>query len=109
MVTRPVTRKEMMSNPKAMEAFMKEWKGLWDQEVFVFTTTREYDDVVAEAKKKGEEVHMARVHGLIYEKNYQLKQDDPARKFKGRGVLLGQGPEHGSGAVPGFGQFTSNV
>ena len=32
---------------------------------------------------------MARVHGLIYEKNYQLKEDDPARKFKGRGVLLG--------------------
>ena len=64
---------------------------------------------MAEAKKKGEKTHMARVHGLIYEKNYQLKQDDPARKFKGRGVLLGQGPEHGSGAVPGFGQFTSNV
>ena len=57
--------------------------------VFDFTTTREYDDVVAEAKKKGEKVHMARIHGLIYEKNYQLKEDDPARKFKGRGVLLG--------------------
>ena len=89
MVTRPVTRKEMTSNPKAMEAFMKEWKGLWDQEVFDFSTTREYDDVVAEAKKRGEKIHMARVHGLIYEKNYQLKEDDPARKFKGRGVLLG--------------------
>ena len=89
MVTRPVTRKEMVNNPKAMEAFMKEWKGLWDQEVFDFSTTREYDDVVSEAKKKGAKVHMARVHGLIYEKNYQLKEDDPARKFKGRGVLLG--------------------
>ena len=79
----------MVNNPKAMEAFMKEWKGLWDQEVFDFSTTREYDAVVSEAKKKGEKVHMARVHGLIYEKNYQLKEDDPARKFKGRGVLLG--------------------
>ena len=45
--------------------------------------------MVNEAKKKGHKVHMARVHGLIYEKNYQLKEDDPARKFKGRGVLLG--------------------
>ena len=44
---------------------------------------------MAEAKKKGEKIHMARLHGLIYEKNYQLKEDDPARKFKGRGVLLG--------------------
>ena len=88
-VTRPVTRKEMLSNPKAMEAFMKEWKGLWEQEVFDFSQTREYDDVVNEAKRKGQKVHMARVHGLIYEKNYQLKEADPARKFKGRGVLLG--------------------
>ena len=52
------------------------------QEVFDFTQTREYDDVVAEAKKKGERIRMAHVHGLIYE-----KEDDPARKFKGRGVL----------------------
>ena len=89
MFTRPVTRKEMISNPKAMKAFMKEWKGLWDQEVFDFTQTRDYDDVVNEAKRKGQKVHMARVHGLIYEKNYQLKEDDPARKFKDRGVLLG--------------------
>ena len=89
MVTRPVTRKGMLSNPKAMEAFMKEWKGLWEQEVFDFSQTREHDDVVNEAKRKGQKVHMARVHGLIYEKNYQLKEDDPARKFKGRGVLLG--------------------
>ena len=61
-------------------------KGLWDQEVFDFTTTREYDDVVAEAKKKGEKIHMARVHGLIYEKNYQLKEDDLARKLRFRRV-----------------------
>ena len=89
MVTRPVTRKEMLDNPKAMEAFMKEWKGWWEQEVFDFSQTGEYDDVVNEAKRKGQRVHLARVHGLIYEKNYQLKEDDPARKFKGRGVLLG--------------------
>ena len=79
----------MVSNPKAMEAFMNEWKGLWDQEVFDFAQTRGYDGVINEAKRKGQKVHMARVHGLIYEKNYQLKEDDPARKFKGRGVLLG--------------------
>ena len=47
---------------------MKEWKGLWDQEVFDFTHTREYDDVVNEAKRKGQKVHMARVQGLIFEK-----------------------------------------
>ena len=51
MVSRPVGRAEIESNPKAKEAMLKEWKGLRDQEVFDFTMVREYDDVVAEAKK----------------------------------------------------------
>ena len=72
-----------------MEAFLKEWKGLRDQGVFDFSVVREYDDVIADAKAKKQQVHMARVRGLIYEKNFQLKEGDPARKFKGRGVLLG--------------------
>ena len=89
MVSRPVGRAEIESNPKAKEAMLKEWKGLRDQEVFDFTMVREYNDVVAEAKKNKKEVHMARVHGICFEKNYQLSEDNPGRKFKGRGVLLG--------------------
>ena len=89
MVSRPVGRAEIESNPKAKEAMLKEWKGLRDQEVFDFTMVREYDEVVAEAKKNKKEVHMARVHGICVEKNYQLSEDNPGRKFKGRGVLLG--------------------
>ena len=84
MVSRPVGRAEVDSNPKAKEAMLKEWK-----EVFDFSMVREYDDVVAEAKKDKKEVHMARVHGICVEKNYQLPEGDPGRKFKGRGVLLG--------------------
>ena len=34
---------------------MKEWEGLWDQEVFDFTTTREYDDVVARSQEERRE------------------------------------------------------
>eukprot|EP00435_Cladocopium_sp_Y103_P061888 s184_g23.t1 len=70
-------------------SMLKEWKGLRDQGVFDFSMVREYDDVVREAKKNKEEVHMARVHGICVEKNYQLPQGDVRRKFKGRGVLLG--------------------
>ena len=89
MVSRPVGRAEIESNPKAKEAMKKEWRGLHDQEVFDFTVVREYDDVVAEAKKNSTEIHMARVHGICVEKNYQLPEGNPSRKFKGRGVLLG--------------------
>ena len=48
---------------------------------------REYDAVAKEAK--GEEIHMARAHGICVEKHSQLPVGDPKRKFKGRGVLLG--------------------
>ena len=89
MVSRPVGSAEIESNPKAKEAMLKEWKGLRDQGVFDFSMVREYDEVIAEAKKDKKEVHMARMHGICVEKNDQLPEGNPGRKFKGRGVLLG--------------------
>ena len=88
-VARPVARKEMMENEEARKAMRKEWLGQHAAGVYDFSVVREYDDVVREAKKNGTEVHMARVHGICVEKNYQLPKGNPSRKFKGRGVLLG--------------------
>ena len=45
---------------------LKEWKGLRDQGVFDFSMVREYDEVVAEAKKNKKEVHMARVMEYVW-------------------------------------------
>ena len=89
LVSRPVGRKEMLSDPEALESMMKEWKGQWTADVYDFKTVREYDDVVKEAYKIGEEIHMARVHGICVEKHSELPKEDKRRKFKGRGVLLG--------------------
>ena len=89
MVSRPVGRKEMMEDPEAKASMRNEWLGQHKQGVYDFSIVREYDDVVAEAKREGKEVHMARVHGICVEKNYQLPKGSPGRKFKGRGVLLG--------------------
>ena len=88
-VARPVARKEMMENEEARKAMRKEWLGQHAAGVYDFSVVREYDDVVREAKKNGTEVHMARIHGICFEKNYQLPKGNPSRKFKGRGVLLG--------------------
>ena len=88
-VARPVARKEMMENEEARKAMRKEWLGQRAAGVYDFNVVREYDDVVREAKKNGTEVHMARIHGICVEKNYQLPKGNPSRKFKGRGVLLG--------------------
>ena len=88
-VARPVARKEMMENEEARKAMRKEWLGQHAAGVYDFSVVREYDDVVREAKRNGTEVHMARIHGICVEKNYQLSKGNPSRKFKGRGVLLG--------------------
>ena len=89
MVSRPVGRKEMMEDPDAKASMRNEWLGQHKQGVYDFSVIREYDDAVAEAKREKKEVHMARVHGICVEKNYQLPKGSPGRKFKGRGVLLG--------------------
>ena len=89
LVARPVGRKEMLNDPEALESMMKEWKGQWTAGVYDFKVVREYDDVLKEASDKGEEIHMARVHGICVEKHSELPKEDKRRKFKGRGVLLG--------------------
>ena len=88
-VARPVSRKELPENEDARKAMRKEWLGQHAAGVYDFSVVREYDDVVREAKQSGKEVHMARIHGICVEKNFQLPQGHPNRKFRGRGVLLG--------------------
>ena len=57
--------------------------------MYFFKNVRKYDDVVKEASNKVEEIYMARVHGICVEKHLELPKEDKRRKFKGRGVLLG--------------------
>ena len=68
MVSRLVGRAEMLTNAKATEAMKKEWQGLINQGIVDLSEIREYLDV-RDAKRKGEEVHMARAHGIIVEKH----------------------------------------
>lgn len=56
----------MLNDPEALESMMKEWKGQWAADVYDFKDVREYDDVVKEASKKGEEIHMAIVEYMGY-------------------------------------------
>lgn len=61
---------------------------MYKQGVYEFTVVREYDDVVREANKNSTAVHMSFSWNLCRE-DYQLPKGSPGRKFKGRGVLLG--------------------
>ena len=89
MVSRPVGRSEIDRNPEAKASMLKEWAGHRDSGVYDFTVVREHDDIVRQAKETGVEIHLARVHGICVEKNYQLPKPGSRRKCKGRGVLLG--------------------
>ena len=62
LVSRPVGRKEMLTNPDALASMKKEWSGLIDQGVFDLGAVREYDAVAKEAKAKGEEIHSRTWH-----------------------------------------------
>ena len=50
---------------------------------------REKADVMREAKRSGTTVQFGRVHGICVEKNAELPEGHPNRKFKGRVVFLG--------------------
>ena len=52
LVSRPVGRKEMLTNPDALAPMKKEWSGLIDQGVFDIDAVREYDAVQKRKEKR---------------------------------------------------------
>ena len=46
-----LAKKEITRQPKAKEAAVKEWKRLWEKDVWDATVVREWHDVAAEARK----------------------------------------------------------
>ena len=56
----------------------------WDE-----SSVREWSDVAAEARRKSQEVHMGMLFGFDVEKNLDVPEGDPRRKFKGRAVFQG--------------------
>ena len=74
--------------PAAMEAMRQEFSRLSGR-CWIEADRRGNQDVIREAKLKGEEIHFSMVHGIIGEKGYELPAGDPRRKYKGRAVLLG--------------------
>ena len=89
MVVRSVGRKEMLNTPKTMEAMDAEWNKLVRQGVWKWSSVREYDDVVREAKQSGTKMHFGRIFGICGLKGSELPENDPGRKWKGRFVFQG--------------------
>lgn len=76
-VARPVTKKEAQTNPK-------ENISCWNEDL-----VEEWSNVASRAKRSGTKVHIGRIFDILVEKNSELAESDPARKFKGRVVFEG--------------------
>ena len=79
LVARSVSRAEFIANPKAMEAYWKEWENLEKKSVWRWETLREWDDVAAEAREGNKEVHFGYMLGIRVEKGSEFPEDDKRR------------------------------
>ena len=88
-VARPVQKKEMRAQPKAMAAKDKEWGKLWGQAVWDSSVVRGWNEVARSARINDEEVHLGRLFGICVEKGSELPEGDANRKYKYRVVFQG--------------------
>ena len=65
-VTRMISRKEANQIPEALDAMRKEYQRL-SGKCWIEANRRSKQDVIREAKAKGEEAHFSMVHGIIGE------------------------------------------
>ncbi|MCP4242468.1 MAG: hypothetical protein GY772_18080, partial [bacterium] len=108
-VARPVRPLEWLNNPEAWAAVQKEWEmlrkiGTWDE-----ASVREWRDVARDARRTGEKMHVGRIFTLCFEKNYELEDGNPARKFKGRVVFRGNDVRDETWEAAMFEELSSNL
>ena len=98
-VARPVSRKEMLTNEKAVIAVRKEWdklmgiKGKYNEQseepTFDMSVVRRWSEVAAEARSQQRLIHLARLFGFCVEKYAELDDNDPRQNIKYRVVVAG--------------------
>ena len=86
-VARSVSKAEMRLTPKALEAMDAEWDRLRKIRTWVEEDVKEWHKVQEAARETGETCHIGRLFPILVEKNSELDENDPLRKFKGRVVF----------------------
>ncbi len=88
-VARSVTKKEAKATPKAMEALDKAWNKLHKQTCWDVSRVCEWTPLAKRAQAAGKKLHIGRAFDICVEKNSELENGNPNRKFKGRVVFEG--------------------
>ena len=67
LVHRPVSRSEYLDNPKAMEAYWKEWSNLEARETWDWSSLTGWNKVAREARANNQEIHFGYLFGIMVE------------------------------------------
>jgi len=102
LVARPVGRQEVESNPAAKTALKKEIDALRDLRAWEEDKVLEWASVRDSARWDGRRVHVGRIFGFVVEKNAELPDGDPRKKFKGRFVFQGNQVKDEEGLMATF-------
>ena len=108
LVARPVNQKELNSNPEAQKSLDVEWEKLVKKRAWIIESVREWDDVRAEAKRKGKKVHVGKVFEICVEKGSELPKDNPLPKFTGRTVFQGNNVQDENSSAALFSELGSS-
>ena len=89
LVHKPIPIHQAMKIPDAAKAIQKEWDELKDpiRPTWLVKTVKRKSEVIAEARKKGETIHLGSLMCLCHLKNAQLSED--CWCYKGRIVFRG--------------------
>ncbi len=96
------------ADPKAKAALDKEWDRFRSLNTWDENGVREWSEVAAEARRSGKKTHMGRVFAILVEKNHELPEDNPLRKFKGRVVFQGNNVRDENWEVAMFRELSSS-
>ena len=105
-VTKLLDRKEMVSDPKAMQAVRDEGRALVDAGNWREDTVREKDELVADAQSKGEKIHVGELMSICSIKFWE--RDPEFHKAKGRICFRGDIVKDEFGAAAVFQELSFN-
>jgi len=98
MVTRLLDRKEMLGNPKALEAVRKEANGLLQGETWLNNTVQELHELKRKSQTTGDRVVIGQLMTLCSQKYAELT-DETKKVLKGRIVFRGDCARDENGAL----------
>ena len=83
-VARVLTKAEIGQSKDAQKALDVEWQKLIDKGVWDANKVKECKQIVSDAQKKGEKIHIGRIFEICSIKGDELPEGHPQRKYKGR-------------------------